>query len=229
MIIRFSKMLSEKIHTPNLPTAPTADNPYLDWHATFFRAQRAQYIMVSNSKSLFSIFLHGSGVTNFQKFFERFSDTLRDTLHDLSADLIYQRIIAPDTGSIRLAKAQDKRIIGSMNEQTFYAQTFLNSEEISPYDLSFRVNELILSIIKYASPKEAFLGMNAITGEDSKAEPKSVQQPENENVITPVFVQEKPIESGRHLRLWKPEVDERNEPMYYKYWRKARKKEEDCG
>jgi hypothetical protein len=44
----------------------------------------------------------------------------------------------------------------------------------------------------------------AITGEDSKAELKSVRQPENENVITPIFVQEKPIESGRHLRLWKP-------------------------
>jgi hypothetical protein len=160
MIIRFSKKLSEKIKESDLPVVPPADNPYLDWHAHVFRHQRAQYIMVSNSKSLFSIFIHGSGVTDFQKFFGRMSDTLRDTLHDLGADLIYQRIIALDIGSIRLAKAQDKRIIGSMNEHIGLALAILDEEEISPYDLSFRINEQILTIIKYASPKEAFLGLN---------------------------------------------------------------------
>ncbi len=154
--------------------------------------------------------MHGAGITNFQRFFERFSDTLRDTLHDLGADLIYQRIIVPDTGSIRLAKAQDKKIIGSMNEHIFYAKDTLDMLDMNPYDLGFKVNEYILSIIKYASPKEAFLGMNAETGENAKAEPKSVQQPENKNVINPTFVQEKPIGAGRHLRLWKSEDEERD-------------------
>jgi hypothetical protein len=203
MIIRFSKMLSDKIHESDLSVVSSAENPYLDWHAHIFRHRRAQYIMVSNSKSLFSIFMHVAGVTNFQRFFERMRDILRDTLHDIGADLIYQRIIAPNTGSILLAKAQDKRIISSMNDHIGFAKAILDDEEISPYDLSFRINENILTIIKYATPKEAFLGMDAEMGKDAKPESKLVQQPENKNVINPAFVQEKPIGSGRHLRLWK--------------------------
>jgi hypothetical protein len=205
MIIRFSKKLSEKLKEPDLPVIPPAENPYLDWHATLFRAQRNQYIMVSNSKSLFSIFLHGSGVTNFQKFFERFSDTLRNTLQDLGADLIYQRTIAPDTGSIRLAKAQDRRIIGSMNEQVFFAKTILYEEEISPFDLSFKVNEFILSAIKYATPKEAFWAMDEEMGKDATAEQKTLPVPKNKIKFNPAINQEKPAGIGHQLRLWKPE------------------------
>ena len=210
MIIRLSKKLSEKIKEPDLPVVPPADNPYLDWHSHIFRHRRNQYIMVTNSKSMFSIFMHGAGITDFNKFYGRMSDVLKDTLHEIGAGLIYERIIAPHFASIRLAKAQDKKIIGSMNEHIFYAKDTLDMLDMNPYDLGFKVNEYILSIIKYASPKEAFLGMNAETGENAKAEPKSVQQPENKNVINPTFVQEKPIGAGRHLRLWKSEDEERD-------------------
>jgi hypothetical protein len=208
MIIRFSKMLSEKIHTPNLPTAPMAENPYLDWHATLFRAQRNQYIMVSNSKSLFSIFMHGAGITDFNKFYKRMGDSIKDTMHDIGADLIYQRIIAPNAGSIRLAKAQDRRIIGSMNEQVFFAKTILYEEEISPFDLSLRVNEFILSAIKYATPKEAFWAMKTGTGNDKTIEAKPTQQPENHEPINPLPIQEKLKSAERHLKIWKPESEE---------------------
>jgi hypothetical protein len=208
MIIRFSKMLSEKIHTPNLPTAPTAENPYLDWHATLFRARRNQYIMVSNSKSLFSIFMHGAGITDFNHFFDRMCEMLKYVLCDIKADFIYQRIIAPNTGSICLAKAQDRRIIGSMNEQVFFAKTILYEEEISPFDLSFKVNEFILSTIKYATPKEAFWAMKTGTGNDQTIEAKPTQQPENNEPINPLPIQEKLKSAERHLKIWKPESEE---------------------
>jgi hypothetical protein len=194
-------MLSEKIHTPNLPTAPTAENPYLDWHATLFRARRNQYIMVSNSKSLFSIFMHGAGITDFDKFYKRMGESIKDIMHDIGADHIYQRIIAPDAGAIHLAKAQDRRIIGSMNEQVFFAKTILYEEEISPFDLSFKVNEFILSTIKYATPKEAFWAMDEEMGKDATAEQKTLPVPENKIKFNPAIVEEKASDFKRHLRL----------------------------
>jgi hypothetical protein len=115
MIIRLSKKLSVKIKEPNLPWLPPDSNPFLDWHAHLFTCNRAQYIMATNSTSLFSVFMHGAGVTDYGEFISRLSDTLKEVLHEIGADLIFHRIIVPGLKDVRFAKSQDRRVIGSMN------------------------------------------------------------------------------------------------------------------
>jgi hypothetical protein len=159
MIIRLSKKLSAKIHEPDLPVLPPDANPYLDWHAHLFTFNRAQYIMVTNSASLFSVFMHGAGVTDYGEFIDRLSDTLKDVLHGISADLIFQKIIVPGRKEVRFAKAQDKRIIGSMNDNIQFAKVVLETEEISPYDLSLRMKDYIHLSLGPVYPIEAFLSM----------------------------------------------------------------------
>ncbi|OGJ90196.1 MAG: hypothetical protein A2487_02650 [Candidatus Raymondbacteria bacterium RifOxyC12_full_50_8] len=145
MIIRFSQKLADKIKEPGLSPAPMAENPFLDWHAHLFIHQRAQYILVTNSQSLFSVFFFGKGVSDFNWFYKRMSETLGEVLHDMGADLIYQRAIIPNTGQIHLAKSQDKKVISSMNELVFAAKDWLDDGDVSPYDLAFKVNEMVLS------------------------------------------------------------------------------------
>ena len=48
-----------------------------------------------------------------------------------------------------------------MNEQMFFAKVLLERSDTSPYDLTMRVNESILTTIDHASLKEAFWGMKA--------------------------------------------------------------------
>ena len=166
MIIRPSKRLSEKLKEPALPASPLCANPFLDWHAHLFIHRRAQYIMVSNSASLFSVFMHGAGVTDFTTFYKRMNDTLKDVLHGIGADRIFQEIIAPNSRKVRLAKSQDRRVIGAMNDNIQFAKAVLDDEQISPYDLSFRINKNIHLFLKEGYPVEAFLGMKA--EEDAK-------------------------------------------------------------
>ena len=60
------------------------------------------------------------------------------------------------------AKALNRQVTGSMNELVMTAITALESEEIAPHDLSFGLNDLLLSAIAtkedrgYGRPKEAF-------------------------------------------------------------------------
>jgi hypothetical protein len=54
MIFRLSQELNTKIKTGTLATVPLDENPFADWSAALFVAGHTQYILVSNTKSLFS-------------------------------------------------------------------------------------------------------------------------------------------------------------------------------
>jgi hypothetical protein len=159
MILRLSQKLAKKIHESRLCTAEPDPNPYLDWHATLFTHRRVQYIMAVNSASLFTVFMHGAGVTDISRLLKDLGDIIEAALGALSADLIYRKIIAPGFSEVKIAKAQDKRIIGSMNEQVSYVKFHLDLEEMSPFQLAELANGNLLSYLDYARPREAFLGM----------------------------------------------------------------------
>jgi hypothetical protein len=71
MIFRLSQKLNDKIGAGRLPAQPLDENPFADWSTTLFTADRTQYILVSNTKSLYSTVLYGRGITNDSHFIER--------------------------------------------------------------------------------------------------------------------------------------------------------------
>ena len=64
MIIRTSASLNKKIHVAPASSLPLSSNRYSDWSARLFAAGRAQYIVVTNTSSLYSVLLHGRGITD---------------------------------------------------------------------------------------------------------------------------------------------------------------------
>jgi hypothetical protein len=92
MIIRLSQKLAAKIHeTGRADIAPDPD-PYADWHAHLLTFDRAQYIIVVNSQSLFTFFLHGRGIANDQRFSKAVLQTLHDTLYNYKFNDIFDTI-----------------------------------------------------------------------------------------------------------------------------------------
>jgi hypothetical protein len=43
-----------------------------------------------------------------------------------------------------------------MNDMIFHAKALLIEEELSPFDVGFKLNEMPMSALKYAKPREAF-------------------------------------------------------------------------
>ena len=64
MIFRLSQKLKTKFKVGNLPTLPLHENPYADWSAHLFLADRTQYVILSNTKSLYSIVMYGKALTD---------------------------------------------------------------------------------------------------------------------------------------------------------------------
>ncbi len=75
---------------------------------------------------------------------------------------VYQRFIAPASGNVQFAKALNRSVKGSMNELTKAAVFHLVGEDLSPQDVGFMLNDILLSALArskkevYGKPCEAF-------------------------------------------------------------------------
>jgi hypothetical protein len=161
MIFRLSQKLATKIKEGRLPALPLDDNPVADWSASLFVADRAQYILLSNTRSLYSTVMYAKGITHDGNFVERALSNIREFMGTDGQELVYHRFIVPATGSVRFAKALDRSVTGSMNDMIRHASYWLAQGDVSPFDVGFRLNEIPMSALArsgspYGIPQEAF-------------------------------------------------------------------------
>ena len=162
MILRLSQKLSTKIKAGPLKTLPLDENPFADWSAHLFVVDRTQYILLSNTKTLYSVVTFGKGITNDSRFIERALSSIREFMQDDGYEAEYLRFNAPATARVQFAKALDRTVTGSLNELVQAATYCLDNGVRSPFDVSVELNDLLLSAIapskaeRYGKPKEAF-------------------------------------------------------------------------
>jgi hypothetical protein len=165
LVFRISHKLNAKIKAGTLPSQHLDENPFADWSAHLFVADRTQYILLSNTKSLYSTVLYGKGITDDGRFIERALGGLRESLEDVGQASVYQRFIAPTSDTVRFARALDRSVTGSMNELIAHATFLLVEGELSPFEVGSRLNDMLLSAIaaggteKYGTPRESFRSM----------------------------------------------------------------------
>ena len=165
MILRLSQKLSTKIKAGKLGEKPQHENPYADWSCHLFTADRTQYIIMSNTASLYSCVMFGKGITDDSRFIERVLCTIREFMEDDGQAFAYQRFIAQASGTVSFAKALNRSVTGSMNDLIKFAKHWLVEDDISPHDLGFKLNAILLSALAtekpraYGRPREAFKTM----------------------------------------------------------------------
>jgi hypothetical protein len=162
MIFRLSQKLATKLKAGKLESLPADENPYADWSCHLFTADRTQYIIMSNTKSLYSCVMYGAGITDDSRFSERALSTIREFMEDDGQSFAYQRFIAPASSTISFHKALNRSVTGSMNDLVNHAKDWLTEDDISPHDVGFRLNDILLSSLArsksdfYWKPREAF-------------------------------------------------------------------------
>ena len=156
MIFRLSQKLNSKIKVGTLTILPLDDNPLADWSAALFIAGRTPYILLSNTKSLYSTVLPGKGVTSGGTFVERSLSSIRAFMQDDGQEEVFQRFIAPAHATIRFAKALNRSVTGSMNDMTRHAAYLLAGNEVSPSEVGFRLNEIPMSALKHDGSSHGF-------------------------------------------------------------------------
>ncbi len=161
MIRRLSQKLNTKIKAGPIKSMPLDENPYGDWSCHLFTADRTQYVLMSNTPSLYSCVMFGRGITDDSRFIERALSTIREFMEDDGQTFIYQRFIAPASGKVSFAKALNRSVTGSMNDLINHATAWLEDGDISPHDVGFKLNDVLLLALAtdesggYGKPNEA--------------------------------------------------------------------------
>jgi hypothetical protein len=161
MIFRLSQKLSNKIKAGTLATLPLDDNHFADWSARLFLVGRAQYILVTNTKSLYSTVLPGKGVTDGKTFVERALSGLREFMDADGQEGVYERLVTPGTASVQFAKSLNRSVTGSMNDLTKFAVYDLAAGDVSLFKIGIRLNKIPMSALKhdgadYGFPRDVF-------------------------------------------------------------------------
>ena len=154
MILRLSQKLAKKIKTTPTRVLPPDANPFADWSAHLFTADRGHYILLTNTASLYSTVMHGGGISTDNRLLDHGLSQIRELMVDDGQEFLYLRFVAPATGTIRFSKALGRSVTGSMNELVYHAKMWLSEGDLSPHDVAFKLNEIPMSPLGFANPRE---------------------------------------------------------------------------
>ena len=160
MIIRTSANLNKKIHVAPAHSLPLGRNPYADWSARLFTADRAQYIVVTNTTSLYSALMHGRGITDDGVFIQRTVTAIREQLAEDNLSFLFERLVAPQTARVTFSKALSPSVTGSLNDIVKHAKFYLAERGLSPFDTARMLARYPMGALGYAFPNEAFAKMS---------------------------------------------------------------------
>ncbi|MDW7761623.1 MAG: hypothetical protein SCM96_13445 [Acidobacteriota bacterium] len=156
MILRLSAKLSKKIGVTPTESLPMPDNPFLDWSGQVFRANRVEYIIVTNTASLFSLLFIGRGVTTPEKYEEALVREFGGYLARCDEISVYSKYLASYKKNATYSKALNQSVTGSINDLIFSARFALELRGMTTWEASDYINEMPMSFLKMKSPETAF-------------------------------------------------------------------------
>ncbi|MBN9120813.1 MAG: hypothetical protein J0I06_16965 [Planctomycetes bacterium] len=169
MILRLPLKLNAALRGGTPGVLAPHENPLLDWSVRAFEVGRKEYVLLSNTRSLYSAVLDGVAGENAARFAERVVGMIRAILEEVGHGSYAGTgsELAPE--SVRFAKALDRSVTGSMNELVAYATMLLARGDLSIHQLGPRLNDVLLSALargtdKYGTPRDAFAELVAAEG-----------------------------------------------------------------
>lgn len=159
MILRLSQKLAKKVDISPTRMLPPDANPFADWSAHLFTADRTQYIIVSNTASMYSAVMYGAGITWDGALIQRGLSQVREVMADDGLEFLYLRLVAPASATVQLSKSLNRSVTGLMNEFVAHAKFWLAERELSPFDVSFKLNENPMAPHRYANPREVLTSL----------------------------------------------------------------------
>lgn len=160
MVIRVSQKIATKVRLKPTASLPLDDNPFADWTTHGFSADRTQYVMITNTASLYSTVTYGRGITDDIRLIVRSLEAIRELMVDDGLEFIYRQFVAPASDRISFSKALNRSVTGSMNDLVYHAKMWLTEGELSPFDTAFKLNEMPMSALGYSQPREAIKSLD---------------------------------------------------------------------
>jgi len=91
MIFRLTQKLAKKIGIRPSRCLQLEMNPFADWCVHLFTAQRVQYVIMTNTPSLYSMVMYGRGITNDNQFVKRALSYMSEFMTDDGNEFLFRK------------------------------------------------------------------------------------------------------------------------------------------
>ena len=152
MTIRLTKKLADKLKIKLAKDYIYELNPIVEWYGHLFIANRIQYILFTNTYSLYSSIIPAKGILTVNKFIEINLSSLYELLKKDGLEIVIEKYITPKLGKVNFYKTNNRGVLGSMNDMIFQSKYYLTEYNLSTVEISKRLNETIFGYIKYERP-----------------------------------------------------------------------------
>ena len=162
MVFRLTQKLRTKIKADALEPLPLTADPWADWTGRVFSANRIQYILLSNTVSLFSALMLGRGVTQPERFVRLATEAMANSMGAAGFNV---DVLARVFFTVRFAKTHSRSVTGSMNDLALMARLDLESGAHGLGEIERRINRMPMSALStpqtasYATPEAAARAM----------------------------------------------------------------------
>ncbi|MGG6310355.1 DUF6933 domain-containing protein [Paenibacillus macerans] len=150
LALRFTQKLLKDMKTA--PVEIEEIDPLFSWHVNILQLRKKHIIFVNDSSRL-GLIIDGIRSSQVGKLQESFMTGLKEylQLEGLRKSLFDQYFL--EAGDVRIGKTNNKSVLGTMNEMTFYCD---NVAFEHTYDLSAWLNKMIFKPIDYEEPINVF-------------------------------------------------------------------------
>jgi len=141
MILRSTKKLAQKLKIKTLSDTEIKISAFEEWYGHLFVENRAQYILLTNAYSLYSVVFPGRGILNLKSFSEISRFWLAEMLTYEGCSNLIGRFVIQDLEVIDTYKTNNRGIVGSMNDMIACAKYYLSEFQMPLLEISVRLNQ----------------------------------------------------------------------------------------
>jgi len=160
VILRLSDKLSRRIGVRPIESLPMSANPFADWSSHVFPAGRSEYILSTNTSTLYSVVFSARSIKGEAAFRSNMLAQLRATMMEDGFEFHYKRLIDVESDAPSYSKALSRGVIGSMHDMAELACYSLEVQGKSPEQVTRMINETPFSVIGGSGPRDVFRHMS---------------------------------------------------------------------
>jgi len=162
MILRLSGKMAKKIGILPTESLPPAANPLLDWSTHLFTARRIQYILLTNTPSLYSIVLFGRGSKSGSSFQRIVTREMWEYMRLDEHEFTFKQFIEPEMSEVSWSKALNRSVTGSVNDFVQIARYLLDERRLPLYEISDFLNETPMKYLGYDHPADVLRNLRGV-------------------------------------------------------------------
>jgi len=134
-------------------------NAFADWSAQLLRAKRESFVLVMNTRSLYSVIAPASGIVTPLALEARLFAHIKSQLYSDGLEFFCRRLLDRDGEATLFAKMLNSRTEATLHDFSELAQYYLGEEELSLEATAGKINSTMLSLLDHSTPRHTFQTM----------------------------------------------------------------------